>query len=237
MRAAIAVVALLSASSGAIALACGSDTPATAVPADGGNRRESSGESGRTSDSGDTSADAAIVISPDGCPLTSTGYTSGSKAENVARTDVTNTAEWTDVANALEEDGMFASVTLGEGQESATLRVSDFKLAVPNDKETWGMEVELKRRAVDGGIEDSRIDVEIEGKTSTFKYVNGPWPTTILGTHHYGQAIDTWGVDLFPADVNKPNFAAKISVKRAEGVTGPVIAVVESVKVAVHYCK
>ena len=97
--------------------------------------------------------------------------------------------------------------------------------------------LELKRRAPDGGVEDARIDVEIEGKTSRFKYVSKPWPTSIVGTHAYGQAVDTWGVDLFPVDVNKPTFAARLTVKRTADAIGPVTAVVDSLRIAVHFCR
>ena len=66
--------------------------------------------------------------------------------------------------------------------------------------------------------------------------MKGPWPKSIVGTHAYGQAVDTWGIDLYPADVNKPSFAAKVSVKRAADAVGPVTAIVDSLKVAVHFC-
>jgi hypothetical protein len=94
----------------------------------------------------------------------------------------------------------------------------------------------LKRRAPEGGIEDQQVNVEIEGKPSSFKWVEGSWPTSIVGTHPYGQAVDTWGVDLFPADVNKPTFATTLTIKRSAGSTGSVNAVVDSLKVAIHYC-
>ncbi len=137
---------------------------------------------------------------------------------------------------ACTDDGQLATVTLAEGQESAKLRVGGFGFAIPDTAETWGIEVELKRRAPDGGVQDNQVNLEIEGKTSRFKYVTGDWPTTIVGTHAYGQAVDTWGVDLYPADVNKTSFAATLTVKRAPGAVGPVTAVVDSMKIAVHYC-
>jgi hypothetical protein len=176
-------------------------------------------------------------MSPTGCLLKTTDYRAGAKAENVARTDITGAVDWTNVEGALSEDGKFATVTLNDGQESAELRVSQFGIKLPESVETWGIEFELKRRAPDGGVEDKRVDLGIEGKTVAWKYLKGPWPTKIVGTHHYGQAVDTWGVDLYASDVNKDSFSAKLWVKKADDAgPGPVTAIVDSIKVAVWYC-
>ncbi|MBX3223495.1 MAG: hypothetical protein KF795_23480 [Labilithrix sp.] len=231
MRVAIFAALALSASA-AVVFACGSDTPASPAEADSGG--------GATDKDGGTDApsgeDAGGNRAPTGCLLKTTDYTIGTKADNVARTDIQNGVDWTDVDGALSEDGQFASVTLEEGQESSELRVSGFGFTIPDTAETWGIEVELKRRAVDGGVEDHQINVEVEGKPTRFKYVKGPWPTSIVGTHAYGQAVDTWGINLFPSDVNKATFAAKVSVKRAANIVGPVTAIVDSLKIAVHFC-
>jgi hypothetical protein len=228
MRVAIVAAVALSVSA-AFVFACSEDTPATPGTSDGGGSDAGAQETSTSEDAGGNRA-------PTGCLLRTTDYTIGAKAENVARTDVQNAADWSNPEGALSEDGNFATVTLAEGQESAELRVSGFGFAIPDTAETWGIEVELKRRAPDGGIEDHQINIEIEGKPTRYKFVKGPWPTSIVGTHPYGQAVDTWGVDLFPADVNKASFAAKVSVKRAEDATGPVTAIVDSLKVAVHFC-
>lgn len=217
---------------------CSSDsTSSGASTSDGGSPSTTTPDgatsSGSTSGSG---ADAGVTYAPSGCVLTTTGYTSGSKVENVARTDVSNAASWTDIDNALAADGKFATVTLADGQESTKLRVSGFGFAIPDIAETWGIEVDLKRQAPKGGVQDDQVNVEIEGKTSRYKFYEGDWPTTIVGTHDYGQAIDTWGVDLFPVDLNKTTFAATLTVKRAPNASGPVTAVVDSIRVAVHYC-
>ncbi len=219
--------------------ACGETASPSSPPAenpDSGRPVTPGKDPSGNSPTSDAGADAGIKRAPTGCILQSTGLTEGTRAESVARSDAPNAAAWINPANALAADGAFATVTLAEGQESALLRVSSFGFTVPSTAETWGLEVELKRQAPDGGISDARIDVEIEGKPSRFKLISAPWPTTIVGTHVYGQAVDTWGVDLFPADVNKPSFAATLTVKRAPGATGVVTATVESLKAAVSYC-
>ncbi|MBX3213348.1 MAG: hypothetical protein KF850_15030 [Labilithrix sp.] len=231
MRVAILAALALSASA-ALVFACGEDTPATPAEPDGG----SGGEAGSPDDASSDEDAGGGNRAPTGCLLKTTDYTIGAKADNVARTDIANSVDWSDVDGALSEDGQFATVTLDEGQESSELRVSGFGFTIPDTAETWGIEVELKRRAPDGGVEDHQIHVEVEGKPTRFKFVKGPWPTSIVGTHAYGQAVDTWGINLFPADVNKESFAAKVSVKRAADAVGPVTAIVDSLKVAVHFC-
>ena len=238
MRAVLIAVALLSASA-AVFFACSDDTPATPGGSDGGSETGSS-----PSDGGQEPIDGGpdVLVSPTGCPLKTTDYRAGSKAESRPRTDIAGGVDWANVEGALSEDGKFATVSLNDGQESAELRVSQFGVQLPPNAETWGIEVQLKRRAPDGGVEDVRMDIEIPGKAegarpNNWKFVKGDWPTKIVGTHHYGQAIDTWGVDLYPADVATDGFAAKLWVKKKpDAGTGPVFAIVDSIKVAVWYC-
>lgn len=197
---------------------------------------DTSSTDGGTADTGSSSGDGGGERAPSGCLLTTTGFMSGAKAESVARADAPNGAAWANVDDARAADGKFATVTLGDGQESELLRVSDFKFAIPAGAETWGIEVELKRQAPDGGVVDDRVDVAIENKTSRYKLMTTPWPASALGTHAYGQAVDTWGMDVVPADFNRSDFAALLAVKRVDGAVGPVTGIVDSLRVAVHYC-
>jgi hypothetical protein len=232
MRAAIAAAFAMAGAAGLVWGCADEATPAPPRDPDAATDAPSPPEAGAVADGAVVTGDRA----PTGCLLSTTGMTAGTRAENVARGDVANAASWSAVENALADDGELATVTLAEGRESATLRVSGFGFTIPDGAETWGIEVELKRRAPGGGVEDRQINVEIDGKTSRYKYVNGEWPTTIIGTHAYGQPVDTWGVDLYPADVNKATFAATLTVRRAPTASGPVTATVDSLKVAVHFC-
>mgnify|MGYP001056534151 CR=1 FL=1 len=232
MRAAFVALAAFALSFGVV-VAC-SDETGTVTPDEGGTEGGIDPESG--ADAGYDGPDPSM-LSPTGCLLRTTDFQAGAKAENVARTDIQGAVDWENVEGALAEDGDLATVTLDDGQESAELRVSQFGFNLPDSVETWGIEVQLKRRAPDGGIEDARVDLDIEGKQVGWKYVKGPWPTSIIGTHHYGQKVDTWRVDLYPADVNKETFAAKLWVRKSpDAGPGPVVAQVDSLKVAVWYC-
>lgn len=175
---------------------------------------------------------------PDGCLLTTTGFRSGTVARVVpVATDDGSEAVWSAPEHALRRDGAFAEAALA-GERSMRLAISGFGFDVPLDATTWGIEVELARRAPEGGIRDGRVDVRIEGKPSRYKFVEGHWPTAIVGVHHYGQAIDTWGVDLVAADVDSEAFAITIDVARTEdAVAGDAPrATIDALRVAVHFC-
>jgi hypothetical protein len=232
MRVAFVALALFFFSFGVVA-AC-SDETGTVTPQGSGDGGADASQG--ADDAGYDGPDPSM-LSPTGCLLRSTDYLAGAKAENVPRTDITGAVDWQNVEGALAEDGEFATVTLNDGQESAELKVSQFGINLPDHVETWGIEVELKRRAPEGGIEDSRVDLTIEGKEVGWKYLKGPWPTKIVGTHHYGQKVDTWRVDLYPSDVNKATFAARLWVRKSpDAGPGPAVAQVDSLKVAVWYC-
>jgi hypothetical protein len=180
-----------------------------------------------------------VFRSTDGCLLYRTGFKNGTSAQALPRADVPSGVAWTNPAGAQAPgDQAFASVVLDEGQETAELRLGEFKLDVPDSAETWGIEVELKRQAPEGGVLDAEIAVVIEGEGPTPKILKAPWPRSIVGTHVYGQAIDTWKVNLFPRHVNRQTFAAIVRAKKDPdgGVPGAVTALVDSVRVQVWYC-
>lgn len=173
---------------------------------------------------------------PSGCLLQSTGFAVGRTAESVPRTDSANAAEWSAVDAARVKDGAGAKVTLGEGQASATLRISDFGLQLPPSAQTWGIEVVLGRHAPDGGVRDGQITIQIAGKATRYKQIETPWPVGAPGFHEYGQEIDTWGADVGPSDFTTPSFAIAVTAVRTEGAIGPVTATVDWLQVAIHYC-
>ena len=243
MRRAFVGACFVAASSVSAFIACSSsDTGATSTT-----------DAGKTTPSGTEDSGSIKValgdagFAPSGCSLIGTDIHAGRVAESVVREDKPDGIAWTNPAGALQEDGDFASVVLDDGQESAELRISDFGFTIPDSYATWGMVVQLKRQVTtDGGvIQSSYVSVGIDGKAPTFKFDNSSfyWPTKIVGTHDYGAPIDTWGVDLFPSDIDAKTFSAKLWAKKApvttEGpnsVTGPVTATVEALRVIVWYC-
>jgi hypothetical protein len=243
MRFRFALVTMLSAASGLLfLLACNSDT---AAPADGGapsfpTDGSSGTSSGSTSSSGSSGSGTTVGDAgraQNGCLLFATDLKSGAKIENIAHPGAIN---WTNVEGALKEDGSFATIALDDNQESAELHVSDFGFTVPPNAETWGIVVELMRRAVTnpGILQTSNVNVVIPSKPSQYKFDNPSffWPHEIDGKHPYGQGNDTWGVDLYPADVNAAGFGATLTVKKGpDGGPGPISGRVDALRVAVYY--
>jgi hypothetical protein len=190
------------------------------------------------------------TLSPDGkCIIYCSPYQKAGKIASVARDGVANQVPWSNPQGALEQDSNnVARVTLSEGQESQFLEVTNFDFSnIGDDKQTWGIQVELVRQSDDGGAGDSLIEVIVDGqqdkvrpKVLTSEQNDGgiaSWPRVQIGTHHYGQAVDTWGVDLNPPDVRKPTFGARIAAKRLPGITSaPVVASVDALRVSVCSC-
>ena len=172
-----------------------------------------------------------------------TGFKPGSVVESRARP---GGAEWTDLTNAYSKDGTFAKATLPDGtNETAQLVVSGFGFQIPANAETWGIEVEFTRHAPDAGIVEGKIEALVQNKVGRFKFIGkadgsgapANWPSKNVGTHHFGQQIDTWGYDLYPADVNDPKFAIGVYAVRENGKTGTLNALVDGMTVAIHDCE
>ena len=234
----------------AVFLACSSDTPAnppgTSTSSSSTSSSGSSGQGSSTTSSGgeqsddDEPQDAGPKRGNNGCLIHCTDYQKGTTAVSETRADAPNGGvTWEVPEGAISVDGNFAKVTLNDGQESAYLKVDDYNFTLRDDQDPYGITVELTRQSVDSGIIDSTIEVILDTKeTPRTKYLSpkNPWPRLIVGVHHYGQEIDTWGTTLGPKNVNAKTFGTRIAAKRMPGVTGPVTALVDALKIRVCYC-
>jgi hypothetical protein len=146
---------------------------------------------------------------------------------------------WSAPSSARSVDGQFATVTLGPDQGSELLRVTDFGFALPSTATIKGVVVELQRQASDQGIVDGNVELWLDGQESARpKYVVTGWPTTIVGTHHYGQATDTWGDPLTPALVAAPGFGVELWARHQDDAGAASLeARVESMRITLYYCE
>ena len=223
MSAAAAALAMAA----ALAAACGSESAAP------------------ISDEGGANGDATAPPDHDplngvdaGCPVKSDGPRSGKAAASVPRDGGVGLA-WSAPENATSVDGQFARTTLDLGQSSARLRITDFGFTLPPAAQIKGVEVEFKRQAGDTGIGDGNIELWLDGSASDRpKRLSTSWPRTIVGTHTYGQAVDTWGNDLTPELIGRPGFGVEIyALRLPDGGAGPIEATVESMRIKVFYCE
>lgn len=256
---ALAFFALTSiAAAAGIFLACSSDdTNAGTGSSSGSSGKSSSGNSSGTSGTGTSGGSSGTnvpeggTLSPDGkCIIYCSPYQTAGKIASIPRTGVTaKQIPWTNPEGALQQDkDNLASVTLNEGEESEYLEVTNFDFkSIGDDKQTWGIQVALTRQSDDGGVGDALIEVLIDGQQDKVRQKiltskenggsNASWPRVQIGTHEYGQAVDTWGVDLNPVDVRKDTFGARIAAKRLVGITSaPVKATVDALRVSVCSC-
>ncbi|MBX3233199.1 MAG: hypothetical protein KIT84_20620 [Labilithrix sp.] len=231
----------------AVVIACSDDTGTT--PGGGSTTSSSSTSTSSGSSSGQqpgdddddedpTASDAGVTHAPDGCKLYSTELLKAGVAKSVPRGDVAGGGvAWETPEGAISEDGEFATVTLEEGQESAYLELSDYKIDLPDDKATWGVIVQLKRQSLDSGVEDVSINLVMDTEPPpTPKRFSKPWPRQIVGTHHYGARVDTWRTYLYPKNLRPTTFGPRLAARRMADVSGPVVAKVDSLKVQVWYC-
>ena len=172
-----------------------------------------------------------------GCTIKSVGPASGTTATNVPGSGA-GTIAWGAPENARTIDGLFAQATLDTGQATERLRITGFGLAVPPSARIKGVEVEFKRQASDLGVGDGNIELWLDGKPSDRpKTLGAPWPRLIVGTHHYGQAVDTWGNDLTPELVGRQGFGVEIyALRRPDAGAGPADAKIESMRITIFYC-
>jgi hypothetical protein len=221
----------------ACAVACGSESTgsgdgSTSSSSSGGSSGFGGSSSGTTS--GEVPADAGQK-----CQIATIGFDEGTVVQSLPRaSEGDGGVKWTNLDNAKATDGQFASVVLAPGQESEELRVTGFSFKLPAGAIFQGVEAKLDRQAV-GVIVDGFIAlVGVKNQISRGKFIATPWPTTIVGVHHYGQHTDTWGMDLNAPDVETPDFGVGIWVKRDPSNTDPqATASVDSLKIRVAFCQ
>ncbi|MBX3192587.1 MAG: hypothetical protein KF819_36720 [Labilithrix sp.] len=177
----------------------------------------------------------------DGGCIKQAGPKQGTVAVSRSRPNVTGGKPWATPENARAVDEMFASATLGEGEETEEIRITDFGFRVPTSARITGIVVQLKRQAPQAGVVDGLIGLVYAGErpSSRPKFMSTPWPDTIVGTHHYGYfEEDTWGDDVTANDVMQPDFGVTFFAKR-QGDAGADerTANVESILVNVFYCE
>lgn len=193
-------------------------------------------DAGTSSSSGDGGSNTGVYGDAGGCTIMYIGPNQGTAATSTPRSP--GAAAWQSPSAAIAEDGTFATVALAPGQESEELTITNYGFHLPPGNTFMGVEVELKRQSSDASIVDGGIRlVGVPNQTSRPKYIATPWPTKIVGTHHYGQATDTWGMDLNAPDVETPNFGVGLWVKRDTSTAdATATANVESIRVRVFYC-
>jgi hypothetical protein len=229
IRSRLACVALLS-SSTALLAACTTDPEPAADPGTGTEAQDG----GVVDDHGDH---REVRVLDGGCKLEAFGPRAGTVVKSEPRAEAPGAAPWTAIAGGLFDDEQYAKASLAEATETEELRITDFGFKLPPGNVFMGVEVQLKRRAPEGGVVDGTIAlVGVQNQVGRGKVMTTPWPSKIVGTHHYGQGTDTWGYDLNAPDVERPEFGVGLWVKKAEDASTPPTAMVDSIRVSVFYC-
>ena len=237
LRPILMIAALSALGSGGLAVACGGSDGGTAViGGDGGATGEGGSGDDATPPLDDSDGGIFMAGNDAGCPLKFAGPNPGSIAESIPRPNATGGIAWQNPANALTVNGAFAHADVNVDQQTELLRVTGYGFNLPATVSIKGVVVELKRQGANK-IVDGNIELWLDGAPSSRpKFVASGWPTAI-GTHHYGQEVDTWGDTITPAMVGKPGFGTEIWARRRDDAgTGPAPADVESLIITVWYC-
>jgi hypothetical protein len=237
-RLVLTAAAIAGVASAGVLVACGSSDGGSGATDDGGSTGSDGGSGADTGDPTEQETDGGIFMShaDAGCPVKYAGPNPGTIATSVPRPGATGIA-WQSPANALRVDGQYASAVVNDGEQTELLRVTGYGFVIPANVTIKGVVVELKRKG-DNKIVDGNIELWLDGAPSDRpKFVASGWPTNI-GTHHYGQEVDTWGNDLTPELVGRAGFGTEIWAKRREDAgSGPVSADVESLLITIWYCE
>lgn len=235
MRLGISLALVAALSAGGLGIACGGTDGGTSVI--GGEGGTGTSGDGGASGEGDTDGAVFMAGNDAGCPVKYAGPRTGTVAESVPRAGATGGIAWQSPQKALTADGAYAHADVDVNQQTELLRVTGYGFDLPPTVTIKGVVVELKRKGANE-IVDGNIELWLDGVASARpKIFASGWPS-VIGTHHYGQEVDTWGDELTPARVGKPGFGAEIWARRREDAgTGPAPADIESLIITVWYCE
>lgn len=221
----------------AVGTACVAIVALVACSSSTGDGASSSGDTDGGS-SGTSSGSSGTPVPKDGAPgCASIGPKMPGAATSVPRAGMT-TAAWQSPENALKQDDVRTQAILSEAVPSTDeLRVTKFGFAVPAAARIVGIQVDMRRQAVDPGAIDDKVQILAHGEpVGRYKYVNVFWPTSAPGTHPYGGASDNFATTLTGADVSKDDFGVSVSAKLDVGAISSDPAI-DFIAVTVHYCE
>jgi hypothetical protein len=213
----------------AVIAACSSSSSGGASDDGGAN------DGGPTTDAGGGGDDGPTGDAAPGCIADI--LRQATTAVSTPRTDAPGAVAWQTPENALAADGTTARVELGGADDTENLVVTGYGFSAPPGMHVAGVEVELKRQSPAADVMDGQIFLVLDGKTSpTFHYVANAWPSSIVGTHLYGDVDDMWGMTISNDDVAKTSLGVSLNAKRVAGKAGSPVGLIDSLRMTVIYC-
>jgi Divergent InlB B-repeat domain/Putative metal-binding motif/Bacterial Ig domain len=183
------------------------------------------------------------VVMGMGGPTAIQAASSGPNAGLTAVGDSSNGGEiaWSSPSNALTQDGVYATASLGKDDVSHYLKVTGFGFTVPSNATILGIVVEVDRyggAGIPGGhqIADDSIRLVQGGAISgDDRSAASIWPAADTDTYvSYGSSSDLWGLAWTPADINDSGFGVVISAVKGNGAPTRT-AYVDHIQTTVYY--
>jgi hypothetical protein len=138
---------------------------------------------------------------------------------------------WLFPANAKVEDGTITSASIGPGNDSNVLTVSNFGFTASGVIN--GIAVSIKRQAsAVNDVKDKIVSLTLSGSANEGDN-SVAWPLA-LGFANYGGAADLWGVTPSAADINGADFGVNVQAHNGNG-GSPRSGSIDVVIVTVYY--
>ena len=144
---------------------------------------------------------------------------------------LTQIIPWTNPANASASDNSYATVSLGNMQQSDYLQITDFNFNIPAGATITGIEVRVKRKAsANSQIKDDSVLLMKNGAIGTTNKAGTVTWTISDATITYGSSTDLWGDTWTASDINNAGVAFA-----AQGTSTATTASVDYVSMTVYY--
>lgn len=148
------------------------------------------------------------------------------------------TDNWSNPGNATTQNGVSATVALGNSESSRYLRCSNYGFTLPSNAIVDGITVTVRRSAdsATGSPRDSEVRLLKGGTLQTVNnYASGStYPTAALGDASYGGNSDLWSNSWTAAEINNTGFGVSFVSQRGTGGGTRTISV-DVISVAIDY--
>lgn len=158
------------------------------------------------------------------------------RAPTTAQNLASGVVAWDTPMNALTEDAVLSTATIGGSGTSQTLYVSGLHFQVPSQSSVRGIKVEVKKMQSTTLVTDQSVVLYNSDQTTTssdYADTSTAWPSS-LTWFSYGSSTDTWGKSWTPSDINSDRFGAGMEARRANGGG---VGEIDAMRITVYYTR
>ena len=154
-----------------------------------------------------------------------------------------NFVKWTNLKNVMLADDNKAEIMLSDIMRSRKFMGNNLKFQIPAGAIINGITLMLEGQSdmyqnideVEILLLDKAGEPKGQNKQNSAK-LQKAWGTGTNGGDHswmYGSALDTWGADWTPQEINNPNFGYQIQIRNID--YDPIAISIDQISIIVHY--